>query len=97
MEYIFPILLTTLSYLFGVYFAHQGLRNEIERPLIYSSGILLFVLTILFGIVPFAAALFLGFTNVGLGFSLALLVVRFLILPSLFNDWFGAFLSKKGL
>ena len=63
MQYLLPIILTVISYIFGVYFAHQGLRNIMERPLIYKSEALLLILTIVFGWIPVIVAVYLGFKN----------------------------------
>jgi hypothetical protein len=95
MVYIIPITLTLVSYLFGVYFANQGLRDEISRPLIYSSDFVIMSLIFLFSWVPMILALYLGFRNTNWITLVVLLLMRFTVLPTFFNNKIKRFMDKK--
>ncbi len=97
MQYLLPIILIIISYLLGVYFAHQGLRNEMDRPLAYRNETIIFVLTILFGWVPAFLSLYLAYRNSGLLFLVILLVVRFVFMPTIFNNKIKYFMEKNGI
>lgn len=95
MIYIFPSILILLSYLLGVYFAFQGQRSVIDKPLIYSNEFVLIILTVLFGWAPLIGGVYLAFNNVGLFFVLLLIITRFILLPPLFNNKIKSFMDKK--
>lgn len=97
MMYLVPIILVLLSYLLGVYFSIQGLRSVMERPLIYKNELILFMLTISFGGIPLIIGVYLAFKTSGLLFVLLLIIGRFLLLPTLFNDKIKRFMKKKGI
>ena len=97
MHYLLPITLVILSYFLGVYFAFQGLRNPINRPLIYRNEGLIFILNILFGWVPLIIAVYLALKYIGLIFALVIIVVRFILLTSLLNDKIKSFLDKVSI
>ncbi len=97
MEYLLPTVLALVSYLLGVYFAHQGLRSVIDRPLAYRNENVTLALTVIFGWVPLFVALYLGYKGSGWLFALGLLVVRFVLLPTLLNDPIKKFMDKKGI
>lgn len=100
MQYLFSIILTIISYLFGVYFSTQGLRSVIDRPLIYSFGILseviLFILNLLFGWVLAFVSLYVAYKSSGILFAVIISIIRFIILPMLFNDKIQNFMKKNG-
>lgn len=95
MAYIFPIILIFVSYLLGVYFAQQGLRSEIDRPLAYRSETILLILTILFGWILTFIGLYLAYKIAGLIFAIILLLVRFVLMPTLFNNKIKSFMEKN--
>ncbi len=97
MEYLLLFSLIMLSYIAGIYWGHQGLRNAIDRPLLYSNELALFTLTILFSWVPIFIALYLALRDMGLVFVLILVAVRFIVLPTLFNNFIQDFMNKKGI
>ena len=90
-----PIILTIISYVCGVYFGHQGLRSPIDRPLAYSNESILLILTLLFGWLPLATAFYLAF-KISLLFLIILILVRFVIAPTLLNNLFISLLNKYG-
>ena len=94
MPYLLPIILIMMSYLFGTYFAYQGLRNEIDRPLAYSSEPLLLFLVFLFGWIPLFVSLYLAYIGPGLFFVGVLLVVRFIVMPTIFNEKIRKYLTS---
>jgi len=96
MIYLYPSILILVSYILGVYFAHQGMRGVINRPIIYNNEVILFALTLLFGWVPLVIGVYLAFTDSSLVFVLILTIVRFVLLPTLFNDKIESFMNKKG-
>lgn len=85
MQYLVSIILVIVSYIFGSYFAIQGLKNEIDKPLFYSNEKILFTLTFLFGWLPFFASLYIAYIDSGILFATAVFIVRFVILPTTFN------------
>ena len=95
MQYVLPIILIIVSYLLGVYFANQGIRNKIERPLAYSSETILFILTILFGWVLTFIGLYLVYIDAGIFFAVILLIVRFIFLPIVFNNKVKSFMERN--
>ena len=97
MQYVLPIILMVASYFLGAYFAYQGLKSRIDRPLAYSSEIIVFALTILFGWVPTFIALYLAYMDGGLLFVGMLLLVRFVFMPTLFNDRIKSFMERNGI
>jgi len=72
------------------------MRGVIDRPLIYNNELILITLTILFGWAPLAIGVYLAFKDSGLIFVLILIIVRFLLLPTLFNDKIESFMNKRG-
>ena len=96
MSYILPSLLVLLSYLLGVYFASQGMRSAIDKPLIYNNELLLITLTILFGWIPLVSGIYSAFRNSGLIFAAILILIRFLLLPTLFNNKIKNLMDKRG-
>ena|SRR3989344_10675 len=97
MQYILPIVLTALSYLFGVYFAYQGLRDVIDRPLAYRNETVILLLTILLGWIPILISLYLAYKTSGLIFVIILFLVRFILLPTILNDKIKIIMMKKGI
>ena len=97
MEYLLPIALIVLSYLSGAYFAYQGLRNVIDRPLAYSNELVVLILTILFGWAPTLLALYLAYKNSGLFFAIILVVVRFIFMPTALNDRIKIYMDNGGI
>lgn len=95
MGYILPIILVIVSYFLGVYFASQGLKSITDRPLAYSSETIVFILTILFGWIPTFIALYLSYINVGLLFTGILLLVRFVLMPTVLNNKVKSFMEKN--
>lgn len=96
MIYLSPSILVVFSYLLGVYFAHQGMRNVIDRPLLYSNELILITLTVLFGWIPLVIGIYLALREASLFFAFLLIIIRFLLLPTLFNDKIESFMNKKG-
>jgi len=97
MEYLLPSILIIISYFLGTFFAFQGLRDPIDKPLIYNKESITLTLTILFGWVPVGIALYLAYINVNLLFAIILVVVRFIILPTILNNKMKKFMDKKGI
>lgn len=97
MEYLLPSILIVTSYLLGSFFAFQVLRSPIDRPLIYSNNSLILILTILFGWIPFGISLYLAYRNASLFFVIILILARFFILPTMFNEKFKKFMDQKGI
>lgn len=97
MQYLIPSILTIISYVLGTYFAFQELRNPIEKSLAYRSESTIFFLTILFGWMPIAVALYLSYVNTNSFFLAILVVVRFIILPTILNDRIKKFMDEKGI
>ena len=97
MEYLLPIIFIVISYVLGTFFAFQGLRNPVNRPLVYSSELVTLFLTILFGWVPVGVALYLAYINTNLFFVVTLIIVRFVILPTALNNRMKKFIDKKGI
>ena len=96
MTYLLPSILVLFSYLFGVYFAYQGTRSIIDRPIICNNELILITLTILFGWFPLIVGIYLAFRYSGLVFVLILAVIRFILLPTLLNHKIKNFMNKKG-
>lgn len=97
MEYLLPSIIIIVSYFLGTYFAFQGLRDPMDKPLVYNNGSLVLVLNILFGLAPVLVALYLAYVNVSLFFVTILIVVRFMILPTILNIKIKEFMDKKGI
>ncbi|OHA27288.1 MAG: hypothetical protein A3C06_00505 [Candidatus Taylorbacteria bacterium RIFCSPHIGHO2_02_FULL_46_13] len=97
MEHLLPSILIIVSYILGTFFAFQGLRDPIDKPLVYSSEFVTISLTILFGWLPVGVALYLAWINSNLLFVVALIVVRFVILPTMLNKSMKKFMDKKGI
>jgi len=96
MIYLLPSVLILVSYLFGVYFAHQETRGVIERPLMYRGELTLLTLTLLLGWVPLVIGIYLAFQKSRLIFSLLLIMIRFILLPTLFNNRIKNFMNERG-
>src|SRR3989338_4515317 len=97
MEHLLPSILIIVSYILGTFFAFQGLRDPIDKPLVYSSEFVTISLTILFGWLPVGVALYLAWINSNLLFVVALIVVRFVIFPTMLNKSMKKFMDKKGI
>jgi ABC-type bacteriocin/lantibiotic exporter with double-glycine peptidase domain len=74
----------------------QGLRDPMDRPVIYNESNTLF-LTIVFGWIPVVIALYLAYININVFFIIILIVARFFILPTIFNNKLKKFMDKKGV
>ena len=83
-----------VSYMLGTFFVFQGLRNPIDKPLVYSSESVTFFLTILFGWIPVGVALYLAYINTNVFFVVTLVIVRFVVLPTILNDRIKKFRDK---
>ncbi len=97
MDYLLPSVLMVFSYILGVYLAHQGLREKIDRPLFYTNDNVVFLLTILFGWLPALVSLYLAYVNLGWIFASTLFIIRFLVMTTLFNDKIFNFMNRKGI
>lgn len=96
MNYLIP-LLTLISYICSVFFVTQEQRTPLERPLVYGSGNFLWISILLFGLGPMAIAGYLSFLSFGWVGLLTLVVIRFVILPTLFNKAVKRFMDRKGI
>lgn len=85
-----------VSYFLGVYFSIQGLRNYLDRPLLYRNESVILLLTIIFGWIPTFVAVYLSYKNISIWFALILIVVRFIILPTFLNDNIKKIMDKNG-
>lgn len=94
--YLLPSVLVLLSYVFGVYFAHQASRDVIDRPLLYNNRLILIALVILFAVIPFVAAIYLAIKDSDLIFVSLLVITRFLLLPALFSNKIDGFMDRRG-
>ncbi len=90
------IILTTISYVFGVFFSIQGLRGPLDKPQIYYT-ISPFVLNFVFGWAPFLYALYITFITYGFRGAIILVVIRFLILTTLFNGLIKKSMERLGI
>jgi len=97
MAYVLPSILIVVSYFLGSYFAFQGLRDSIDKPLLYNNESITVILTILFGWAPVGIALYLAYRDVGLFFVVVLIVVRFIIMPTILNNKIKKFMDRKGV
>ena len=97
MEYILPIILIVASYFLGSFFAFQGLRDSIDKPLIYNNESITITLTILFGWIPVGLALYLAYIDVNLLFAVILIVFRFIIISTILNEKLKKFMDEKGI
>ena len=96
MNYLL-ITLTLVSYFCSIFFAIQDRRNPLERPLIYGNGNFLWIVILLLGFGPMVLAGYWSFLSFGwLGF-LILAIVRFILLPTLFNKTVKDFMDRKGI
>jgi hypothetical protein len=90
-----PLLLIIISYIFGFYFGTQGTRDVIDRPLFWSEHPhLLFLVSILTGWLLSFYATYLGFLAMGWWYALLLLLLRFVIFPTFFNNHFLRLLKR---
>ena len=89
---ILPITLTIFSYILGVYTGYQGLRLPVDRPVIYSETFL-FILTLVLGWFPALVAIYLAF-RISIVFLIILVLARFLVLPTIFNDPITSLIDK---
>ena len=96
MEYLLPSILTIISYFLGSFLGFQRLRDPVERPLIYTE-IVLFILTVFFGWLPVGIAFYLAYININLLFAIILILIRFIIMPSLLNNKLKTFMNKNGI
>jgi hypothetical protein len=90
---ILPVTLTIVSYILGTYFAYQGLRNPIDKPVVYNNEVVLLSLIMVFGWAPIMVAIYFAF-KISLLSVLMLLLLRFLILPTAFNNLFISLMNK---
>lgn len=94
MIYVITLALVIISHILGSYFSIQGLRGPVNRPIIYKSEIVIFLLVIIFGWIPLILALYISVTSVGIIYSFFLLILKTLILPSVFN--LKKFMDNRG-
>ena len=96
MNYLIP-LLTVISYICSIFFVTQEQRTPLERPLVYGAGNLLWIPILLFGLGPMIIAGYLSFLSFSWPGLLALMGIRFIILPTFFNKVVKDFMDRKGI
>ena len=93
---VFFGIIHTISYLFGTFFAKQGTRSVLDRPIIYSETSL-FLLTIIFGWLMSIYVCYLVFLIYGLLGIFVFLLIRFILLPTIFNNLIFKYMKDLGI